>query len=159
MDLCFGSEQLATIFKAELNHHTRKTEESLSALGQDIRRLARLAYPNFTAEAVEEIAREKFIEALPDAPLCLQMHNARTATLEVASEYALHSEAWTTAKAARQPPQHRVRSITESELLLDTVKGLREKVEEIKLSHRSVCERRCYNCNQLGHVAKSCQSG
>ena len=59
MDQRFGSERLATAYKAELKNRTRKSGESLSA------------YPDFAIEAAEEIAKEKFADSLPDATLRL----------------------------------------------------------------------------------------
>ena len=61
LDLRFGSECLSTIFRAELDHCVRRPEESISALGQEIWRLTRLAYPDFAMNAVREIAKEKFV--------------------------------------------------------------------------------------------------
>ena len=109
MDQRFGAERMATIFKAELKHKVRKAGESLPALGQEIRRLARLAYPDFASTAIEEIAREKFVESLTDSTLRLRLHHADTPTLEAAIEFALHHEAWTTAEADRSPPMGRAR--------------------------------------------------
>ena len=123
MDQRFGSERMSTIFRAELNHRKRKDGESLPALGQDIRRLAKLAYPGFADTVVEQLAQEKFVDALPDAKLRLQIHHARPRSLEDAIEFALHNEAWTIAEDARQP-SGKIRGVSDQGELVHLVKEL-----------------------------------
>ena len=62
MDQRFGSERLATVYRVEVKNRTRKSGESISALGQEIWRLTRLAYSDFAIKAAEEIAKEKFVD-------------------------------------------------------------------------------------------------
>ena len=85
-------EQLSRKFIIELDHRRRQQNESLPALGQDIRRLTCLAYPSQTKEGIEGISREFFIEALPAEALRLQIRHARLTTMEEAVEFAIHIE-------------------------------------------------------------------
>jgi len=116
-----------SVFRAELDHRLRRPEESLSALGQDIWRLTRLAYPDFAMNAVGEIAKENFLKALPDPSLRLQIHHARPRTMEDAMEFAVHHEAWTTAEAARNPNPGRARGSAADEVVMQMLKEMKKE--------------------------------
>jgi len=62
----YGGERQAEKHRAELQLRRRKIHESLSDLHHDIRRLMVLAYPKLSAEAREEIACDRFTDALGD---------------------------------------------------------------------------------------------
>ena len=62
----YGGERQAEKHRAELQLRCRKTHETLSDLHHDIRRLTVLAYPKLSAEAREEIACDRFTDALVD---------------------------------------------------------------------------------------------
>ena len=53
LDQCFGAERLAAIHKAEMLSKKHIEGETLSALGQDMRRLVSCAYPDFPLAALE----------------------------------------------------------------------------------------------------------
>ena len=63
LDQRFGAERLVLIHKAELLAKKRTKGVSLSALGQNIRRQASCAYPEFPLDALEEISVEQFLDA------------------------------------------------------------------------------------------------
>ena len=162
LDQRFGSERLSTIFRAELDHRVRRPEESLSALGQDIWRLTPLAYPDFAMNAIGEIAKEKFVKALPDPSLRLQIHHARPGTMEEAMEFAVHHEAWTTAETAHNPNPGKARGSAADEALMQMLKEMKNEIQEIKGKQELVKKDRkdivCYNCNGKGHIARFCQA-
>ena len=89
----FGA-RFTAVFKAELQQRKQRQGESLPALGQEIRRLVQRAYPSFTEVAMEELAMEKFIDALEDSTMRLSIHQTHPTQLEQVMEHALKLEAW-----------------------------------------------------------------
>ena len=167
LDQRFGSERLATVYKAELKNRTRKSGESLSALAQEIWRLTRLAYPDFAIGEADEIAKEKFVDALPDATLRLKIHHDRPKTMEETVEIAIHHEAWTNTEEAKKHSHGRARGSRADEGVMKMLQELRNemKAEIQELKGKTAGERTswrdrkdivCYNCNNKGHIAKFC---
>ena len=110
---------------------------------------------------MEQLAQEKFVDALPDAKLRLQIHHARPRSLEDAIEFALHNEAWTIAEDARQP-SGKIRGVSDQGELVHLVKELQAEMKEIREQAKQTKERRketvCYACNQMGHIARYCKA-
>ena len=90
----YSGERQADKYRAELQNRSRKPNESLSDLHQDIRRLMALAYPKLTADAREEIACDHFTNALSDPDLALKVNERTPETLDDALRIALRLEAW-----------------------------------------------------------------
>ena len=78
----FGDAQLAEGFKSELRSRRRRTEESLPALAQDINRLVQRAYPGMEHQAMEELAIERFREAIPEHEQRMAVFRSKTETLK-----------------------------------------------------------------------------
>ena len=90
----FGAARLADVYKSELKARRRREGESISVLGQEIRRLVQCAFPHRSPDMQEEEAVERFIEALTDAKQRENVHHIKAKTLEAAIEEALTIEAW-----------------------------------------------------------------
>ena len=60
----FEPEDQAEVFKAQLRNRRRKKTESIPELGQDMKRLARLAYPGVMMEMKSWLALKCFVDAL-----------------------------------------------------------------------------------------------
>ena len=73
----FGDSQRAEVFKSGLRSRKRKDLESLPALAQEISHLVRRAYPGIGQQGMEELAVEKFREALPDHEQRMSVSEAR----------------------------------------------------------------------------------
>ena len=99
----FSGERQAEKYRAELQLRRRKSQESLTELHQDIRRLMALAYPRLTAEAREEIACDHFTNALSDPDFALKVKERAPKSLDEALNIALRLEAW--AKSISRPRQ------------------------------------------------------
>jgi len=89
----FGSEQQSEKFRTELRMRRRKTDESLTSLFADIKRLMALSYPGLTYSAMETIARDCFLDALDDPLFALKVRERDLLTLNDALQVALRLEA------------------------------------------------------------------
>ena len=106
----FGDAQLAEVFKSELRSRRRRNEESLPALAQDINRLVKRAYPDMDYSAVEELAVERFREALTDPEQRMSVFRSKSRTLNQAVQAAIDSESWQISESRRAGTQ-RIRSM------------------------------------------------
>ena len=121
-DLCqalddrFGDQHLSEVFKSELRSRRRKNKESLPALAQDISRLVQRAYPDIGRPGVDELAIEKFREALPDHEQRVAVYQSKARTLDQAVKAAIDMESWQISEARRPTSSsHKLRSMGESE--------------------------------------------
>ena len=83
--------------------------ETLPELAQNLRRLAKNAYPGAPLDIQDSLAKDQFLDALNDANLRWQIFQARPKTLDEALEIAVESEAFKIAESQRSLP--RVRQI------------------------------------------------
>ena len=60
----FAPPNQTELYRVQLQERRQKASESLSVLGQDIRRLTNLAYPTAHSDLRETVAKEHFIYAL-----------------------------------------------------------------------------------------------
>ena len=63
----FGAEHQTELHQTQLKTLKRKKDQSLPKLLQTTRRLTRQAYPEATQATRETLARDHFIDVLPDA--------------------------------------------------------------------------------------------
>lgn len=120
-DLCealderFGDSQLAEVFKSELRSRRRRDDESLPALAQDINRLVQRAYPEMGRHGIEELAIERFREALPDHEQRMAVFRSKARTIDQAVKAAIDAESWQISER-RRAPFHKVRATGSQEL-------------------------------------------
>ena len=87
----FGTEHQTELYQTQLKTLLRKKEQTLPELAQTMRRLTRQTYPEATEAIRETLARDHFIDALPDADVwwCIQqtrpiiLQDALTTTVEL----------------------------------------------------------------------------
>ena len=90
----FGAVRQQDKYRMELRLRRRRSQETLSTLHQDVRRLMALAYPNLEHSSRETLACDYFIDALDDADFALKVRERMPVTLDDALRYALQLEAW-----------------------------------------------------------------
>ena len=69
----FAPPNQTELYRVQLRECKQKPEESLSELGQDIRRLTSLAYPTAPANLRETLAKEQFVDALVSSDMRLRI--------------------------------------------------------------------------------------
>ena len=113
----YGTEGQAETFRAQLHYRRQRTDETLSNLLHEIRRLVVLAYPVPSNETTEIIARDAFLEAMHDRELSLKVREREPKTLDEAYRTALRLEAYqrTTEQEDRRRAPNRVRGTQETE--------------------------------------------
>ena len=172
----FGDSRLAAVYKAELGSRQKKETESLPQLGQEIRKLVQYAYPGIGPDGIEELAIEKFREALTDQEQRKSVHQAQPITLESAVQAAMDTEAWQLAERRRnrQDNRGRVRAVTVEddgclEKILQRLDGMDKSYTEkmdMVVQRLDKLERRnkpmdkggvtCFGCGKAGHYRGEC---
>ena len=74
LDKRFGSAHRAELNRVKLRGRVRKREETLPELAEEVEHLARLAYLDAAVETVEILAKDQFIDALPEEELDKTSH-------------------------------------------------------------------------------------
>lgn len=77
-----------------LKARTRRREESLAELAEDVERLMHLAYPEAAESMVEVLAKDQFVDALPKEDMRLRVRQHKPATLRDALRTALGLESY-----------------------------------------------------------------
>ena len=90
----FGSAHQTELNRMKLKARIRRREESLPELSEDVERLVRLAYPDAAESMVEVLAKDQFIDALPEEDMRLRIRQSRPVTLRAALETALELESY-----------------------------------------------------------------
>src|SRR6218665_311244 len=106
----YGVEGQAETFGAQLYYRRQRSDETLSDLLHDIRRLVILAYPVPANETTEKVARDAFLEAIRDRDLSLKVREREPKTIEDADRVALRLAAYqhTSELEERRRPANRV---------------------------------------------------
>lgn len=156
----FGTERMATVFKCELRQRKRKVGESLPDLGQDLRRLFRLAYPRATPQEQEEQLIDRFVEALNERNQRLEVRRGRPNTLEEAIHIAMDAEAW---EIDEEDGKRRARAVSVDSnggLVVNALTQLTEMIANLsqKMDNHTAQKKpvKCYNCGKEGHMKFQC---
>jgi hypothetical protein len=110
----FGTSHRTEISKVRFRNRVRQRDEELPALAEDIERLARLAYTDAPAPIIETLARDQFVDSLPDDDMRLRLRQERPPTLQKALVLALELESFHLANR-----QHRVRISREAKVQVE----------------------------------------
>jgi hypothetical protein len=90
----FGTSHRTEISKVKFKNRVRQRDEGLPALAEDIEGLARLAYADAPPTIIDTLARDQFVDSLPDDDMRLRLRQERPQTLQRALELALELESF-----------------------------------------------------------------
>jgi hypothetical protein len=77
----FSPSNQTELYRTQLRERRQRAVETLPELGQDVRRLANLAYPTAPNDVRETLAKEQFIDSLIDGDMRLRIKQARPINL------------------------------------------------------------------------------
>ncbi len=183
----FGSEHQAELHRAKLRSRTRRREESLQELLEDIERLVRLAYPDATPAMLQVLAKDQFIDALPDEEMRLRVRQLRPESPHQALQTALEIESYqlSSKQRSKYAREATVESCSVQSQRLDltssseVLQKLQEVLEALQHSTVELCRRRsrpggdrrgrdasprelpsqgtCWTCGERGHYRWNCK--
>jgi hypothetical protein len=78
----FGSTYQRELSQVRFKNRVKQRDESLPKLSQEIEQLARLYYPEAWSKLQDVLARDQFIDALPDEEMQLKLKHERPKTLQ-----------------------------------------------------------------------------
>jgi hypothetical protein len=90
----FSPPNQTDLYRVQLKEWRQKPTETLSELGQTIRRLTNLAYPTAPGEVRETLAKDQFIDALIDSEIRIRIKQSRPVNLNEVISLAVELEAY-----------------------------------------------------------------
>ena len=109
----FAPPNQTELYRVQLRERKQKASETLSELGQEIRRLTNQAYPNAPPDLRETLSKEQFIDALVSSDMRLRIKQARPVSLNDAIRHAVELEAFNRAERKHLEGQGYMRSASE----------------------------------------------
>jgi hypothetical protein len=117
----FDPEGKDELYRIQLRNRRQGPKESLTDLAQDIRTMVDRAYPEMNEASKDGLAKQSFLDALPDSELRIRVLQMRPSTLQKAVQDTIELEAISKAERERScpsrsphPQTQRVRAVTES---------------------------------------------
>ncbi|KAK3086157.1 hypothetical protein FSP39_014434 [Pinctada imbricata] len=179
----FAPPNIEELYKAELRMRLRKQGESLLELGQAVRRLVTLAYPNAPEKVLDTLSKDNFLNFLTDAEVRLKILRARPTYFDETLQIAVELDACMRAEEKRASKSHyKIVREVESDATNDRaddrtaeIDKLKSELQQLKeLMQKQILRGRrgnrgrgrgkpldrndviCYNCNQKGHMSRQC---
>ena len=87
------------MYRAQMKNKLRGKNEPIPELGQNVKRLVRLAYPSAPTEVREQLARDCFVDSLNEAELEWRIFQGKT--IDDAVQIALEYEAFQNGRRKR----------------------------------------------------------
>ena len=158
--------------RAKLKCKTKTKEESMPELAEYVETLTRATYPDASAELQDIMARDNFIDALPDDDVRLKIHQSRPPSLQAALESAIELESFRLASRHRgrlwRNGSWNVRKVEETkdvpensgikrlEQMMDKLLSELRKNSPYGASRKPAEPPKCWNCGKPGHLRRQC---
>ena len=172
----FGNTRQVELNRARLRNRMKRREESLPELAEDVERLTRLAYPDAGEQMITVLAKDQFIDSLPEEDMRLRIQQSWPATLRQALEAALELESYVVASKRIKPVREVLlegsspeEECSEAEMLCQLercVKALQFRSRTQKNRRNPVVQgpgtgfarrrRVCWKCGEPGHIQRNC---
>lgn len=162
----YEPENATGVHKAKLRSIEREETQTLGAFADEVLALVRKAYPTVPHETQEVLAKDRFIEALPDAELRLWIYAAQPSSLKSAVSVGIEGEACLAKEKGRKA---RVRTVAGGDVALweEKLDRLATRVEEMaqrasgaegrtKQNNKRRGKIICWRCQEPGHMARDC---
>ena len=107
----FGSAHQTDLSRVRFKNRLKQRDESLPELAKDIERLAKLSYPEAPSSLQDALARDQFVDALPDEEIRLKLRQEKPKSLQDTLTLALELESFQLASR-----QQRGRFVREAKL-------------------------------------------
>ena len=176
----FSPPNQMELHRAQLRERKQRATDSLTELGQSIRRLTNLAYPTAPYDVRETLSKEYFIDALIDSDIRLRIKQSRLAALNDAIRQAVELEAFVKVEEKNKELKGYIRPVDvtkpeqsktykELQKLLSRLEELQKEMKELKSQKQDQSARQagvyrdrqgavCPVCGRLGHYGKDCYS-
>ena len=182
----FAPPNQTELYRVQLRERKQKASETLSELGQDIRRLTNLAYPTAPSDLRETLAKEQFIDSLVNSDMRLRIKQVRPSSLNDAVRHAVELEAFNRAERRHLEGQGYMRSTSEkssdekSEGSLESdMRALQKTVSDLQKSFETwrnkglrsdrnwkdsykkqanYAKPKCFICGSEDHMKRNCPS-
>ena len=167
----FEPKNQAEMYRAQLKNRLRSREESLTELGQNIKKLTRKAYPTATFELWEKLACDAFIDALNDADLEWAIYQGKPKGIEEAVKLGIECEAFRDGRRRRTSHRSGVRTqrmecdvtsqrdwVDQAATVVSDIAGPQSTyVPNNGHFQRNKDQQHCFYCKQLGHWKRQCK--
>ena len=111
----FAPPNQTELYRTQLRERRQKASESLSEMGQDIRRLTNLAYASAPSDVRETLAKEQFIDSLISSDMRLRIKQSRPSSLNDAVRHAVELEAFNRADRTASEAHGYMRTMNSTE--------------------------------------------
>ncbi|PJE78408.1 hypothetical protein CI610_02661 [invertebrate metagenome] len=106
----FAPKNQTELYRSMLKQKRLGPSETIPELGEGIKRLTYLAYPTVSRDVVEMMAKDNFIDALPDGDMRLRIKQSRPKSLNEAVGLAVEIESFCKVERDRRDEMKYVRS-------------------------------------------------
>lgn len=175
----FGSEHQTEMFRAILRNRVRQPRETLPTLAHEIRKLVKQAYPTGEHGLLDNLAKEHFIDSLPDADTRWKIHQSRPRNLDESVRVAVELEAFQMAEQHRSGKkavrlvkaenntntddmenniayQQADTTLNDLPKILENMSKQLERLQPKRSYDDKKRSRGCFICNDPGHYQRDC---